>query len=380
MKDAAIQLVRWSTETGIKMGFINGDDSETGVPIAEDLPTIFGICRARGITVSEWARERLREVDKIVEIDPGKRIKPIELSELWGAEMGQEEKGGIGDVSFFFKATGVRVADPYHVVGLRPDAAWHVPEPTLTAVFDDQGDVFGYTIGLDITARDFESPGNRHQASSKIFHLSASIGPGMALIGSINAATLVMTMEIHRRGGKLFHETTHLDIPVNAEELGEKLSRAMPLFPWTCVMMGNVVRTPSEFQLEDGDEIAITVPGIGTLRNTAKIINPSWADVPTGSSRILCIDPRDTVAVSLGTLSQGQKIRVGNTWIDVRQDIPFGHKVAVEAMAQGDWVIKYGEKIGVASIDIWPGEHVHTHNLESSRGRGDLAVKEGRVG
>ena len=32
---------------------------------------------------------------------------------------------------------------------------------------------------------------------------------------------------------------------------------------------------------------------------------------------------------------------------------------------------KYGEEIGMASADIREGEHVHIHNLESMRARGD---------
>jgi altronate dehydratase small subunit len=34
-------------------------------------------------------------------------------------------------------------------------------------------------------------------------------------------------------------------------------------------------------------------------------------------------------------------------------------------------VIKYGETIGLATSDISPGEHVHVHNVEGQRGRGD---------
>ena len=34
--------------------------------------------------------------------------------------------------------------------------------------------------------------------------------------------------------------------------------------------------------------------------------------------------------------------------------------------------MKYGEEIGVASRAIAAGNHVHVHNLDSMRGRGDL--------
>lgn len=43
--------------------------------------------------------------------------------------------------------------------------------------------------------------------------------------------------------------------------------------------------------------------------------------------------------------------------------IPRGHKVSIAAVAEGEAIYKYGQVIGFASIDIAPGQHVHTHNV-----------------
>jgi altronate dehydratase len=48
------------------------------------------------------------------------------------------------------------------------------------------------------------------------------------------------------------------------------------------------------------------------------------------------------------------------------EGIPFGHKIALIDLKKGDPIIKYGEKIGLASRDIKIGEWVHTHNVESA--------------
>ncbi len=56
----------------------------------------------------------------------------------------------------------------------------------------------------------------------------------------------------------------------------------------------------------------------------------------------------------------------------VRQPIPHGHKVALRALRKGADVIKYGVRIGRLTADVEAGEHVHTQNVESLRGRGDL--------
>lgn len=97
-------------------------------------------------------------------------------------------------------------------------------------------------------------------------------------------------------------------------------------------------------------------------------------DSATESQRRLVqrMHPSDNVATALRELQAGTLVPVDGVEIAVRSVIPFGHKVALRAIEAGSPVLKYGEAIGVASADIPPGEHVHTHNVESQRGRGDL--------
>jgi altronate dehydratase small subunit len=57
--------------------------------------------------------------------------------------------------------------------------------------------------------------------------------------------------------------------------------------------------------------------------------------------------------------------------VHITDNIPFGHKFAIRDIPEGSLILKYGEPIGVARIDIKAGQHVHVHNLESKRGRGD---------
>ncbi len=57
------------------------------------------------------------------------------------------------------------------------------------------------------------------------------------------------------------------------------------------------------------------------------------------------------------------------------ENIPFGHKISLSDISKGMQVIKYGQIIGKTSMAINKGQHVHVHNLESLRGRGDLEVE-----
>jgi altronate dehydratase small subunit len=87
----------------------------------------------------------------------------------------------------------------------------------------------------------------------------------------------------------------------------------------------------------------------------------------------LVISPLDNVATALEPLERGRTIRYGDATIALIEAIPRGHKVALRPIASGEAVVKYGNAIGTASSNIAAGAHVHTHNVASARGRGDLA-------
>ncbi|MCM3781814.1 UxaA family hydrolase [Neobacillus mesonae] len=87
----------------------------------------------------------------------------------------------------------------------------------------------------------------------------------------------------------------------------------------------------------------------------------------------------DHVATALKDIKAGEKISYvfnGNRFhLEVIDDIMFGHKIALADIPAGTKVKKYGEVIGQASMEISAGQHVHVHNIEGLRGRGDQAGK-----
>jgi altronate dehydratase small subunit len=88
----------------------------------------------------------------------------------------------------------------------------------------------------------------------------------------------------------------------------------------------------------------------------------------------------DNVATALRDLTADEEIVVGvqerSVRVRVGQAIAFGHKLAVVEIGTGENVLKYGEVIGRATQTIPKGYHAHVHNIESLRGRGDLAAQE----
>ena len=83
----------------------------------------------------------------------------------------------------------------------------------------------------------------------------------------------------------------------------------------------------------------------------------------------------DNVATAICQLRREEDIslKTGDNVITLRllEAIPFGHKFALKDITEGEGIIKYGEKVGQSTVKIKRGEHVHIHNVEGLRGRGD---------
>lgn len=91
------------------------------------------------------------------------------------------------------------------------------------------------------------------------------------------------------------------------------------------------------------------------------------------------INESDNVATSLVSLEIGEvRLCVGKKFwcLRLKEPIPLGHKFSLQHIGKGDYIIKHGKIIGKASVPMTPGEHVHTHNVESLRGRGDLSLSQ----
>ena len=48
-------------------------------------------------------------------------------------------------------------------------------------------------------------------------------------------------------------------------------------------------------------------------------------------------------------------------------EIPLGHKIALQDLKEGDTILKYGHDIGKVVKSIKKGEHVHVHNVKTKK-------------
>jgi altronate dehydratase small subunit len=95
--------------------------------------------------------------------------------------------------------------------------------------------------------------------------------------------------------------------------------------------------------------------------------------------RAIILDARDNVATLIDPGKKGESVQVAGESdhkIGLAGDVPYGHKCAIKPISKGSEILKYGQVIGRATTAIAAGEHVHVHNVEALRARGD--IKEGQ--
>ena len=93
--------------------------------------------------------------------------------------------------------------------------------------------------------------------------------------------------------------------------------------------------------------------------------------------KAVVLNSKDNVATALTELEAGEVVVVevdkNGITVTLVDSIPFGHKFSLTDIKLDSAIMKYGEIIGKATTDIKLGQHVHVHNVASTRGRGDVA-------
>jgi hypothetical protein len=80
----------------------------------------------------------------------------------------------------------------------------------------------------------------------------------------------------------------------------------------------------------------------------------------------LRINAADNVAVALSNIAAGAGVVLaGEDGPVAREAIPFAHKVALDPIARGAAIRKYGVEIAFATLDVAAGDWVHQQNAKS---------------
>ena len=222
------------------------------------------------------------------QVDMTTLLAPIEHQEVWAsgvtyyrsrsARIEESKDAGGGDFydrvysaerpELFFKAVAHKVAGPGEQVRIRSDAQWSVPEPELALVINARAEIIGYTIANDMSSRDIEGANPLYLPQAKVYDQSCALGPGLLIQNEPMPAETQICLSILRSGNQEFAATTHLaEMKRDPKTLVEYLYRDQS-FPFGCILLtGTGIIPPDAFTLQSGDQIHISISGIGTLVN-----------------------------------------------------------------------------------------------------------------
>ena len=221
-------------------------------------------------------------------------LPPIGNQEVWAAgvtylksrdaRMEESEDSGAADCysrvyeaarpELFFKSLAHRVVGHNQQVNIRKDSSWNVPEPELALFINSAGKIQAYTIGNDMSSRSIEGENPLYLPQAKMYHKSAALGPCLYIIENAISPDTVIHINIFRNGQKMFDDSTTLSrMKRSLNELADYLFREMDFDNGCFLMTGTCVVPPSNFTLQEKDEINITIDGIGTMTNWVGIKN-----------------------------------------------------------------------------------------------------------
>ncbi|MEV6301204.1 fumarylacetoacetate hydrolase family protein [Actinoplanes sp. NPDC051861] len=217
---------------------------------------------------------------------PTSALPPVDLQEIWAAGVtylrsreGRKEESGHGSVydqvydsarpEIFFKASPWRVVGHGDTVGIRADSGWDVPEAEVGLVLNAAGEIFGYTLGNDMSSRAIEGENPLYLPQAKIYDRSCALGPAIVPSWAVGPGPFEITLRVLRENHEVYAGTTSTSAMARSfEDLAEWLFRGLS-FPLGVVLLtGTGVVPDADFTTQPGDTIEISSDALGTLTNT----------------------------------------------------------------------------------------------------------------
>jgi len=215
-------------------------------------------------------------------------LAPIESQEVWAAgvtDLRSREARAEESVDatpydlvyeaerpeLFFKAPGWRVRGPGEPIAIRADSPWNVPEAELALVLDARMRVAGFAIGNDVSSRSIEGENPLYVPQAKVYDGSCGLGPCIVPAGQVDPP-FAIALEVRRGGRPAFGGTCGTELMRRSfHDLAAYLGRALT-FPVGAVLLTGTGLVPDpSFSLAEGDEVRISIEGLGVLANVVAV-------------------------------------------------------------------------------------------------------------
>jgi len=282
-----MRLVTMQTESGLRPGLLHDGSYVDIVASDPDLPT--SVRQLLGLGESAWARlQRLLERGQLVTYQPSQVSLAAPIPDppkiicigLNYKDHAAESKAPIPSEPVLFSKFHNAIIGPEQAIRL-PKVSQEVDyEAELVVVIGKRGRyipedrarefVAGYTIGHDVSARDWQlrKPGGQWLAG-KTFDTFAPIGPSLVTSDEIPDPHQ-LRIELRLNGQVMQHSSTSQMI-FSVDKLVSYISQVVTLEPGDLIFTGTppgvgFARRPPVF-LKPGDVVEIEIEKLGILRN-----------------------------------------------------------------------------------------------------------------
>jgi 2-dehydro-3-deoxy-D-arabinonate dehydratase len=175
----------------------------------------------------------------------------------------------------FLKALPGTARGPGQPINVRADSSWDVPEPELAVVADRGGRIVAYTVGNDVSSRSIEGENPLYLPQAKLYAGSCALGPCLVPVGEAPTPDkMQIGLVIERDGAELFRDSCPVtDMKRTLPELVDWLWRGQHHPIGAVLLTGTSIVPPPELTLHPGDQVTITITGLGQLTNPVELVD-----------------------------------------------------------------------------------------------------------
>ncbi len=220
----------------------------------------------------------------------GKKLAPVESQEIWAsgvtfrrsADAWSESTRGEVNIydrlykserpQTFFKGMAYSVTGDDSYIGIRGDSVATHPEAELAVYASANGEILGYTLANDVSARDIETSNPLYQPQSKVFSGSIALGPVIVLAtDDLDPLAWRLRLTINRNSIKIFDDSFGMNqLKFTIQQLVRTHMAYRDLPNGIVILTGTALAVPESAMLRDGDEVTVSCSEIGTLSSIAK--------------------------------------------------------------------------------------------------------------
>lgn len=236
------------------------------------------------------ARSIIEGADTSVDA-PTSLLAPIDSHhEVWAcgvtylrSKVGRMEESEIPDLyskvyeaerpEIFYKSAGWRVIANGAPVGIRRDSGWDVPEAEVVLVVNSQEEIFGYTIGNDMSSRSIEGENTLYLPQAKSYEKACTIGSFILPSWEVEDATFPFELSVERNGTRVFSgSSSSAQMKRGFSELVDWLFRSLSMPHGAMLFTGTGIVPDADFTLHEGDLVKIDGGVLGHLNNPVVLV------------------------------------------------------------------------------------------------------------